>query len=67
MDAQSRVEGPVKLSSPTTIFKMVAFRVVAPCTLVEVYRRFGAFCFLHNHNALTMKAANTTETPENFY
>jgi hypothetical protein len=44
--------------------KMAAFWVVAPCSLVEVYRRFRGTCCLH---ALMMEAASTAETPVNFY
>jgi hypothetical protein len=40
--------------------KMAIFWVVAPCSLLEVYRRFRAF-------ALVMEAVNTSETSVNFY
>jgi hypothetical protein len=40
--------------------KMAVCWFVAPCSLEEVYRRFGAI-------ALMMEAANTSETLENFY
>jgi hypothetical protein len=39
---------------------MTVFWDVAPCSPVEVYRRFRAF-------ALMMKAARTSETSANFY
>jgi hypothetical protein len=36
-------------------YKMAVFWVVAPCSLVEVHRRFrGVFC-LHYHQATTQK------------
>jgi hypothetical protein len=38
--------------------KMAVFWVVAPCSLVEVYRRFIA---------LMMEAASTSETSVNFH
>jgi hypothetical protein len=37
--------------------------VVAPCSLVEVYRRFIGDCFI----ALMIEAASTSETAANFY
>jgi hypothetical protein len=44
---------------------MAVFWVVAPCHLVEVYRRFrGACC---HHHALIIQAANTSETSANLY
>jgi hypothetical protein len=47
--------------------KMAVFRVVALCSLVEVYRR----CCLHHTDhaliALMMKAASTSETLVNYY
>jgi hypothetical protein len=51
---------------------MAAFWVVAPCSLVEVYRRFRSPCCLHNQSdgiliALMMDAASTSETSVNFY
>jgi hypothetical protein len=43
---------------------MAVFWVIAPCSLVEVYRRFrGDYC-LHNQGA---EAASTSETLVNFY
>jgi hypothetical protein len=46
---------------------MAVFWVVAPCRLVEVYRRFrGALC-LRYQTALIMKAVSTSETSANFY
>jgi hypothetical protein len=41
--------------------KMVVFWVVAPCSLVKVYRRFRGLI------ALMMEAASTSETSVNFY
>jgi hypothetical protein len=43
--------------------KMAVFWVVAPRSLVEVYRRFRSACFF----ALMMEAANTSETSAKFY
>jgi hypothetical protein len=45
---------------------------VAPCSLVEVYRRFRGACCLHHQGdeslvALMMEAASTSETSVNFY
>jgi hypothetical protein len=40
--------------------KMAVFWVVAPCSLVEVYRRFRAM-------SLMLKAASTSEMLVNFY
>jgi hypothetical protein len=45
--------------------KMAIFWIVAPFSLVEVYRRFSGTCCLHD--VLMMKAASTSETPLNFY
>jgi hypothetical protein len=48
---------------------MAVFWDVAPCSLVEVYRRFrGAYC-LHLQVVITlmMEAASTFETSINFY
>jgi hypothetical protein len=58
--------------------KMVFFWVVAPCSLVEVYRRFRGVCchkggvedrfFARGlHITLMMEAASTYETSVNFY
>jgi hypothetical protein len=48
--------------------KMAVFWVVAPCSLVEVYERFGGTCCLHHQgDALMMEAARTSETLVNFY
>jgi hypothetical protein len=41
--------------------KMTVFWDLAPCSLVEVYRRFSAIV------ALMMEAASTSETSVNFY
>jgi hypothetical protein len=42
--------------------KMAVFWVVAPCSLVEVYRRFRDWAI-----ALMMEAASTSETSVNLY
>jgi hypothetical protein len=42
--------------------KMAVFWIVAPCSLVEVYRRFRG-----TYNALMMEVARTSETLVNFY
>jgi hypothetical protein len=42
----------------TATMKMVVFWVIAPCSLVEVYRRFRGACSI----ALMMEAASTFET-----
>jgi hypothetical protein len=44
--------------------KMAVFWVVAPCSLVKVYRRFGGSSF---NIALMMEAAVTSEKSVNFY
>jgi hypothetical protein len=57
------------------MLKMAVFWVVAPCRLVEVYRRFrDASCLYHQGDdrpasiiALMMEAASTSETSVNFY
>jgi hypothetical protein len=51
---------------------MVAFGEVAPCSLVDVYRRFrGASCLnyqgYHGTYRLMREAASTSETSANFY
>jgi hypothetical protein len=46
--------------------KMAVFWVVAPCSLLEVCRRFRGYCFLHHPIAL-MEAASTSKTSVNFY
>jgi hypothetical protein len=49
------------------ILKMAVFWVVAPCSMVEVYRHFrGPFC-LHHQGDGVMEAARTSETLVNFY
>jgi hypothetical protein len=37
---------------------MAVFWVVAPCSLIEVYRRFRGACCLHQGDALMMEAAS---------
>jgi hypothetical protein len=51
----------------TLFLKMAVFWVVAPCSLVELYRRFKGACCLHHQIALIMEAARTSETSVNFY
>jgi hypothetical protein len=48
---------------------MDVFWVVAPCSLVEVHRRFSGACCLHYQGivGLVMETVNTSETPVNFY
>jgi hypothetical protein len=47
--------------------KFRVFLDVAPCSHVEVYRRFrGAYC-LHHQGALMMEAVRTSETSVNIY
>jgi hypothetical protein len=43
------------LKSASTM--MTVFWVVAPCSLVEVYRRFRGTCRLHYQGATTQKIA----------
>jgi hypothetical protein len=45
--------------------KMAVFWVVAPCSVVEVYRRFRDSCC--KAIALMMEAVSTSETSVNFY
>jgi hypothetical protein len=46
---------------------MAVFSVVAPCSLVEVYRYFrGAYC-LHHEGDSNSKAVSISKTPENLY
>jgi hypothetical protein len=54
--------------------KMGVFWVVAPCSLVEVHRRFRGACYLDHQGsdewiviALMMEAASACETSVNFY
>jgi hypothetical protein len=56
--------------------KMAVFRVVVPCSLVEVYQRFRGLCCLHHQGdegthpsliALMTEAARSSETMVNFY
>jgi hypothetical protein len=44
--------------------KMAVFLLVAPCSLVEVYRCFRGTCYLI---ALMLEAPSTSETSVNFY
>jgi hypothetical protein len=46
---------------------MTAFWDIAPCSMVEVDRRFrGSYC-LHHQGALAMEAVRTSETSVNYY
>jgi hypothetical protein len=47
--------------------KMAVFWVIAPCSLIEIYRRFKGACYLH-HQAivLMMEEASSSETSVNF-
>jgi hypothetical protein len=47
---------------------MAVFWVVAPCSLVKVYRRFSCACCLHHQGVivLLMEAASTSEMSVNF-
>jgi hypothetical protein len=48
--------------------KIAVFWVVAPCSLVEVYRRFRAASIIRAMiMVLMMEAASTSETSVNFY
>jgi hypothetical protein len=49
--------------------KMAVFWVVAPCSLLEVYRRFSGACRLHHQVliALMIEAASTSETSVKLY
>jgi hypothetical protein len=47
--------------------KMTVFWDVAPCSLVEVYRRFRGACFLHHQGDELTEAESTSETSVNFY
>jgi hypothetical protein len=47
--------------------KMTVFGVVAPCSLVEVYRRLLAPSSGRSLIALMMEAASTSEMSVNFY
>jgi hypothetical protein len=63
---------PIFLMGTTLPLKMTVFWDVAPCNLVEVYRRFRGACCLHQQGVgfiivLIMEAASTSETSVNFY
>jgi hypothetical protein len=47
--------------------KMTVFWVVAPCSLVEVYRLFRGVCCLHHHHRPDDESTSTSETSVNFY
>jgi hypothetical protein len=52
----------------TTTLKMAGSLVAAPCSLVEVYRRFqGACCLHHQGDEMVMEAARAYEMSINFY
>jgi hypothetical protein len=46
--------------------KMAVFWVVAPFSLVEVYRCFRGTCYRYHQFAMMMEAASTSETSVNF-
>jgi hypothetical protein len=46
---------------------MAAFCDIAPCSLVEVERRFRDSYCLHHHGSLMMEAVSTSETSVYFY
>jgi DNA gyrase inhibitor GyrI len=55
---------PKTILNEQCVKKIAIFWDVAPCSLVEVYRRFrGACCLI----ALMIEAENTSETWVNFY
>jgi hypothetical protein len=47
--------------------KIAVFWIVAPCSLVEVCRRFRGVCCLIRPITVVMEAADTSETSVNFY
>jgi hypothetical protein len=51
------------------ILKMAVVSVVAPCNLIEVYRRFRGACCLHHQgdDHLKLEGATISETSVNFY
>jgi hypothetical protein len=46
---------------------MTVFWDVAPCNLVEIYRRFRGVYYLHRQQALVMEAAGTSKISVKFY
>jgi hypothetical protein len=46
--------------------KMTVFWNVAPCSLVEIDRRFRGAYYLHHQGALIMEAVNTSEMSVSF-
>jgi hypothetical protein len=53
---------------PSKSLKMTVLWDVAPCSLVEVYRRFRCvFCLHQGDDTLKMEAARTSETSVDFY
>jgi hypothetical protein len=55
----------ISLETAQTSYSLTitVFCVVAPCSLIEVYRRFRGACCFHRQGM----AASTSETPVNFY
>jgi hypothetical protein len=49
--------------------KTAAFPVVVPCSLVDIYRRFGGACCINFRaiDALMMEISSTSETSVNIY
>jgi hypothetical protein len=61
----------IKLN-PFQLLNMTVLWVVAPCYLIDVYRRLKGSCCLHHQGdhlliALMMEAASTSEKSVNFY
>jgi hypothetical protein len=56
-------------NSVQNLLKKAVFWVVAPSSLVEVYRRFRGACYFHHQGLMAMKmeAASTSETSVIFY
>jgi hypothetical protein len=51
----------------SVVMKMTVFWDVAPCSLVEIYRRFRDACCLHHQVAMMMEAVSISVTSVNFY
>jgi hypothetical protein len=51
-------------TEPPFFFKMTVFWDIAPCSLVEIYQRFGGAYFLHHQSD---HAVSTSETSMNIY
>jgi hypothetical protein len=44
------------------IMKVAVFRVVAPCSLVDVYRRLRGACYLHHQTFTRLHVATAQKT-----